>query len=180
MRLTISERDHNIAECGYLTFFVEEGTPHETTIAVLPVIYQLVLWPTLEVVLPGVPLFVAVSPGLVAVVGTLSVLIGLNAALIARHWHVEERTGMTESAAGTATVVGSCTCGCCGPLVAKVTILAAGPSIAAPLYWVLVDSASPLGSLFVIGSIALFTGSLVYSVEAAHHPDRSTAIVPAD
>ena len=169
-----------VSVSGYLTFFLEEGAPHETSIAVLSVIYQIVLWPTLEVALPHVPLFFAVSVGLVAVVGTLSVLVGLNAALIARHWRAEERTGLTESAAATGAVVGSCTCGCCGPLVAKVAILAAGPSIAAPLYWVFVDSASPLSSLFIVGSIVLFTGSIVYSVEAARHPDRSTSIAPAD
>jgi len=165
---------------GYLTFFVEEGAPHETTVVVLPVIYQLVLWPTLEVVLPHVPLFFAVSPGVVSVVGTISVLVGLNAALIARHWRVAERTGMTESAAGTGAIVGSCTCGCCGPLVAKVAILAAGPSIAAPLYWVFVDSASPLSPLLVVSSIVIFTASIVYSVEATRDPDRSSAVVPAD
>lgn len=169
-----------VSVSGYLTFFLEEGAPHETSVAVLPVIYQLVTWPTLEVVLPHVPLFFAMSPGLLVVVGTLSVLVGLNAALIARHWRVEERSGMAESAAGTATVVGSCTCGCCGPLVAKVAILAAGPSIAAPLYWVFVDSASPLSSLFVIGSVVLFTASIVYSVEATRDPDRSASVVPAD
>lgn len=164
---------------GYLSFFVEEGGPTETTIVVLPVHYQLVQWPTLEIVVPQLPLMVALSIGILTVVGLLSVLVGLNAALIARHWRVEERSGMTEGTAGTAAVVGSCTCGCCGPLVAKVAILAAGPSIAAPLYWIFVDTASPLSVLFIIASIGLFTGSLVYSVEAARHPDQSAAIVPA-
>ena len=165
---------------GYLTVFLEEGAPHETTVAVLPVIYQLVTWPTVEVVLPHVPLFVAASVGVVVVVGTLSVLVGLNAALVARSWRLEERTGMAGSTAGTGAVVGSCTCGCCGPLIAKVAVLAAGPSVAAPLYWVFVDSASPLGSLFVVASIVLFTGSLVYSVETARRPERSSEVVPAD
>ena len=79
-----------------------------------------------------------------------------------------------------AAVVGSCTCGCCGPLVAKIAVLAAGPSIAAPLDWVFVDSASPLSALFIVGSIVLFAGSLIYSVEAAQRPDQSTSIAPAD
>jgi hypothetical protein len=165
---------------GYISFFWEEGAPEETTVAVLPVVYQLVAWPTLEVALPAVPLFLAVSVGVVGVVGLLSVLVGLNAALVARQWRIEEQAGMAGSTAGTATIVGSCTCGCCGPLVAKIAVLAAGPSIAAPLYWVFVDSASPLGSLFVIGSIVLFTASLVYSVGATRDPGRSTAVVPAD
>ena len=169
-----------VSVSGYLSFFPEEGVPHETVIVVLPVIYQLVLWPTLEIALPHVPFFVALSPGLLIVVGLLSALVGLNAALIARHWRVKERAGMTEGTAGTAAVVSSCTCGCCGPLVAKVAVLAAGPSVAAPLYWVFVDSASPLSSLFIIASIVLFTGSLVYSVEAARQPGHSSSIVPAD
>lgn len=169
-----------ITVTGYLSFFPEEGTPHETTIVVLPVVYQLVLWPTLEIVLPHIPFFVAVSPGLVIVIGVLSGLIGLNAAVIARHWRVNERTGLTQGTAGSAAIVGTCTCGCCGPLVAKLAVLAAGPAIAAPLYWVFVDPASPLSVLFIVGSLLLFTGSLVYSVEAARSSDQSIAIASAD
>ncbi|WP_434529938.1 hypothetical protein ACODNH_00470 (plasmid) [Haloarcula sp. NS06] len=60
---------------------------------------------------------------------------------------------MTEGTAGSAAIVGTCTCGCCGPLVAKIAVLAAGPSIAAPLYWVFVDSASPLSAVFIVGSL---------------------------
>ena len=102
-----------VSVTGYLSFFPEEGLAHERIIAVLPAMYQLVLWPTLEIYLPHIPLFVAVSPGQFIVVGVLSTLIGLNAAFIARHWRVEERAGITESTAGTGEVVGSCTCGCC-------------------------------------------------------------------
>ena len=165
---------------GYLSFFPEEGFPHEVTVVVLPAIYQLVSWPTLEIAIPHIPFFVAVSPGQIIVVGMLSTLIGLNAALIARHWRVEERAGMTEGTAGSAAIVGTCTCGCCGPLVAKIAVLAAGPSLAAPLYWVFVDTASPLSALFIVGSLLLFTGSLIYSIESARQPDQSTPIVPAD
>jgi len=165
---------------GYLSFFPEEGTPHEVTIIILPVIYQLVTWPTLEIVLPHVPFFVAVSPGQLIVVGTLSALIGLNAATIARHWRLEERAGLTQGTAGSAAIVGACTCGCCGPLVAKIAVLAAGPSIAAPLYWLFVDSASPLSALFVAGSILLFTGTLLYSIESARQPGALQSMGTAD
>jgi hypothetical protein len=168
-----------MAVSGYISFFFEEGTPHETAVAILPVNYQLVTWPTLEVALPQIPLFFALSVGILTIVGSLSLLVGLNAALVARHWRVEERAGMTEGTAGTAALMGACTCGCCGPLVAKVAVLAAGPSIAAPLYWIFVDSASPLGSLFIIASIGLFTGSLVYSVGKAKDPGRSISVVPS-
>jgi len=165
---------------GYLSFFPEPGLPHEVTVAVLPAIYQLVSWPTLELSIPHVPFFLALSPGQIVIVGTISGLVGLNAAVIARHWRAQQRAGMTEGAAGGAAVVGACTCGCCGPLVAKVAVLAAGPSIAAPLYWVFVDSASPLSALFIAGTLVLFTGSLVYSVESARGPGGSSSIVPAD
>ena len=174
-----------VSVTGYLSLFPEEGFPKEVTVVVLPAIYQLVSWPTLEIAIPHlpfvhIPFFLAVSPGQVIIVGMLSALIGLNAALIARHWRVEERAGMTEGTAGSAAIVGTCTCGCCGPLVAKIAVLAAGPSIAAPLYWVFVDSASPLSAVFIVGSFVLFTGSLIYSVQAARQPGQSAAIIPAD
>lgn len=169
-----------VSVTGYLSFFPEEGFPHEVTIVVVPAIYQLVLWPTLEIAIPHIPFFLAVSPGQVILVGTLSTLVGLNAALIARHWRVEERAGLTEGTAGSAAIVGSCTCGCCGPLVAKIAVLAAGPALAAPLYWVFVDSASPLSSLFVVGSLLLFAGSLIYTVESTRQPERSIATASPD
>jgi hypothetical protein len=169
-----------ISVTGYLSFFPEEGFPHEMTVVVLPAIYQLVTWPTLEIAIPHIPFFLAVSPGQAIVVGMLSVLIGLNAAVIARQWRVEERAGLTQGTAGSAAIVGTCTCGCCGPLVAKIAVLAAGPALAAPLYWVFVDSASPLSALFIVSSLILFAGSLIYSVEAAQQPTQSASIVPAD
>jgi hypothetical protein len=174
-----------VSVTGYLSFFPDEGIPEEVTVVVLPTNYQLVSWPTLEIAIPNIPLlnipfFLALSPGQVIVIGMLSALIGLNAALIARHWRVEEQAGMTEGTAGSAAIVGSCTCGCCGPLVAKIAVLAVGPSIAAPLYWVFVDSASPLSAVFIVGALFLFTGSLLYSVESAGNPNQSTAVIPAD
>lgn len=175
-----------VSVTGYLSFVPDPGVynRNEQFIGILPDLYQLVKWPLLFIYLPDVPLvpifLLAISPGLLVVTGMLSALVGLNAAVIARQWRIEEQAGKTQSTAGTAGLVGCSTCGCCGPLVAKVAIVAAGPSIAAPLYWVFVDSASPLSAVFIIASIALFTGSLVYSINAARRPDRSTAIVPAD
>ena len=169
-----------LAITGYLSVFPEAGAPHEVTVVVLPVIYQLVTWPTLEIFIPHIPFFLAVSPGHLIVVGTLSALVGLNAAIIARHWRVKERAGLAQGTVGSAAIVGTCTCGCCGPLVAKVAVLAAGPSLAAPLYWVFVDSASPLSALFIVGSIALFTGSLIYSIESASQSRLSTEFTSAD
>lgn len=153
-----------MATSGYISVFWQEGGPEETTVAVLPAVYQLVSWPTLEVALPQIPLFFAMSPGVAVIVGLLSGLIGLNAALIAQRWLADQRAGATQSSVGTATIVGACTCGCCGPLVSQVAILAAGPTVAAPLYWLFVDSASPFSTLFVILAVVVFVGTLLYTI----------------
>ncbi len=154
---------------GYLTFFPSEGSPHHTIVAIETVQYQLVRWPTLEVFLPQIPFFVAASIGSVVLVGSLSTLVGLNAALIAYQWRSEDVAiaGTTEGTAGTSAIVGSCACGCCGPIVAQIVVLVAGPSIAAPLYWVFVDTKSPFTMLFLVASIGLFTGGLVYATKQA-------------
>lgn len=165
---------------GYLSVFPDEAAPTETVFVVLPAVYQLVSWPTLELFLPQVPLFVAISPGLVILNGLIGVLVGLNAAIIARQWRVNKRAGATEGTVGTAAIVGSCTCGCCGPFVAQFAAVAAGSSVAAPLYWLFIDSASPLVVVFIVGSIVLFTGTLVYSAQTADEDIRSPQAVPAD
>lgn len=154
-----------LTSSGYLSFFWEEGLPRERVVTVLPVNYQLVQWDTLEIVLPQFPLTVALSIGVVTIVGLLSVLIGVNALLIAWQWRLEEKAGMMQGTAGTGSVIGACTCGCCGPLVAKIAVLAAGPSVAAPLYWVFVDSSSPLSVLFIVATVVIFTATLIYSTE---------------
>lgn len=165
---------------GYLSVFPDEATPMEPVAAVFPAVYQLVSWPTLEMFFPQIPLFVALSVGLVVLNGTIGVLVGLNAALIARYWRVQARSGTTEGTVGAAAIMGSCTCGCCGPLVAKFAIVAAGPTVAAPLYWLFVDSASPLAVAFIIGSIALFTGTLVYAAQTTTQDAHPVCAVPAD
>jgi hypothetical protein len=165
---------------GYVSFFWEDGGVTETTVVVLPVVYQLVQWPTLEIALPQIPMFIAISPGVVILNGVIGVLVGLNAALIARRWRVNESAGTTEGTAGTAAIVGSCTCGCCGPLVANIATVAVSSTIAAPLYWLFVDSDSPLGVIFVVGAIVLFTGTLVYSARTATRESSSVCAVPAD
>jgi hypothetical protein len=165
---------------GYLSFFWEAGVPRERIIVVLPVEYQLVQWPTLEVVLPSIPLVVALSGGIVAVVGLLSVLVGLNAAVFARQWQLGEGAGVVQSTAGSGGVLGICTCGCCGPLVAKISLLAAGPAISAPLYWVFVDTSSPLSTLFIVASVILFTGTLVYTADSTQQATAGASIQPAD
>jgi heme/copper-type cytochrome/quinol oxidase subunit 4 len=158
---------------GYLSFFWEEGFPEKTTAVVVPAVYELVMWPTLEVAIPRIPLFFAISPGSIIAMGLLGGLVGLNAAVIARYWRADQRAGTTQTTAGTATLVGACTCGCCGPLVSQFALYAASPSIAAPLYWIFIDSSSPLTSLFIIASVLLFTATLIKSTRSIPESTQS-------
>jgi MFS family permease len=167
-----------LAMTGYLSFFPKTEVPNETAIVVLPVLYQLVVWPTLELAFPSVPFFLALSLGQIVIIGTLSALVGINSAVIARYWRLNDSAGGTQGTVGAATLIGTCTCGCCGPLVAKITVLAAGPTIAAPLYWIFVDSASPLSAVFIVATLTIFTTSLIYSVRrgsTAENGSTSTA-----
>jgi len=156
-----------VSMTGYLTFFPEEGAPGELTVAVLPAVYQIVSWPTLEIYVPDIPFFVAASPGQIVLVGTISVLVGLNAAVVGYSWRVGESAGLVQGTGGSATVFGACTCGCCGPFAAKVAVVALGSGVAAPLYWLFVDSASPFTTLLTVGAIGVFTFGLVYSARSA-------------
>lgn len=153
---------------GFFSFFPETGEriPDTLTITVLPALFPLVTWPTVELWAPSVPFAGMLSVGVVLVVGLISGLVGLNAAIAARMWIAEESVEFNQSASGAAAFVGSNACSCCGPMVAKFVILAMGPSAAAPLYWLFVDLASPAGSLFLVSSIALLVMSLLSAVNA--------------
>lgn len=45
---------------------------------------------------------------------------------------------------------------------------------------VFVDSASPMIAMFIVGSLARFTGSLIHSIQSARGAGRSVSVVPAD
>lgn len=151
---------------GFLSFFPEEGVnaPETATVAVLPTLFPLVTWPTVEWFFPSIPFVGMLSIGVFVVLGLLGGLIGLNAAMVARLWTSEGRTELTESTVGTAAFVGANACSCCGPIVGQLIILVAGSSAAAPVYWLFVDLASPAGTLFLVVSIALLTASLLHTV----------------
>lgn len=98
-------------------------------------------------------------------VGIVSLLVGLNALLIGVQWRSQGiASGATvQGTAGPTVVIGVYACGCCGPLVAKVTTLAAGPR--SP-YWLFVDPSSRFASVFLIGGTVLFTNSFVYATNS--------------
>ncbi|WP_283404185.1 hypothetical protein [Halorubrum sp. DM2] len=156
-----------VSASNYLSFFPDEDVPPETVVDILSVVYPR------DVANAG-----SVPPGRPRVRGHV------DRRRYPRRYR--ESTGRVERAAdripvaklgrrggsdgsgnaGPTAVIGACACGCCGPLVAKVAILAAGPSVAAPLYWLFVDPSSPFASAFLVGGIILFTGSLVYATNA--------------
>ena len=153
---------------GFFSFVPEEGlnAPQTATITTLPTLFPLVTWPTLEWFFPTIPFVGMISIGVLIIIGMLGGLIGLNAAIAARLWTAGGQTEVTESTVGTAAFVGANACSCCGPIIGQFVILIAGSSAAAPIYWLFVDLASPAGTLFLVTSIALLTGSLLHAVKS--------------
>ena len=152
---------------GFLSFFPEEGVnaPETATVTVLPTLFPLVTWPTLEWFFPTIPFVGMISVGVFVIISLLGGLIGLNAAMAARLWTAGEEMDLTNSTVGTVAFVGANACSCCGPIIGQFIILIAGSSAAAPIYWLFVDLASPAGTLFLVTSIALLTASLLHAAK---------------
>ncbi|UPV98853.1 hypothetical protein M0R88_09945 [Halorussus gelatinilyticus] len=152
---------------GMLTFVPEPGGNvdlSESFVTTARVANPLVYWPGLEFhlhdFLGTTPLSGVLSVGMVGMVGLVAVLVGLNAALLGYQWRANDATGSAEVTTGTAAVAAPNACCCCGPVVAELAVVSVGPAAAAPLYWLFVDLASPLGALFFVASVALLTGNL--------------------
>ena len=153
---------------GMFTIIPDEGTGvslAERIVATLPVASPLVTWPAIEFWLPSLPLGGMFSVGMVLLLGVFGGLIGLNAALVAHRW--QGREGASRSGSGSGTTAGTVgvaapqACCCCGPLLSQVAIVALGPSAAAPIYLLFADPSSSIGSLFLVASVAILTGTLV-------------------
>jgi hypothetical protein len=126
-----------------------------------PVLGPLVLWPALEVWAPSVPFSGMLSVGTVILVGTLGVLVGLNAALVASRWLGAAGSETSGSTAGVVGIAAPQACCCCGPLLSQVGVVVLGPSLGAPIYLLFADPSSSIGSLFFVASVAILTGILV-------------------
>lgn len=153
---------------GMLTFVPETGSGvpwSDGFVTTLPVANPLVYWPAVEFFFPSVPLSGVVSVGMTLLVGLMAVLIGLNGMVIAARVRRGGGSEAVEGAAGSAAIAAPNACCCCGPVVSEVAVVALGPSAATPLYWLFVDVASPVGSLFFVASVAVLTGNLVRSAD---------------
>ncbi|WP_276300115.1 hypothetical protein [Halorussus lipolyticus] len=155
---------------GMLTFVPEPGRGVElesSFVTTSQVTNPLVYWPAVEFhfhdFLGTAPLSGVVSVGMGLLVGLVAVLVGLNAALLASQWRANSSGGGAEATAGSAAVAAPNACCCCGPVLAEMAVVSVGPAAAAPLYWLFVDLASPLGALFFVVSVGLLAGNLVRS-----------------
>lgn len=149
---------------GMLTVIPDEGvglSHTASTTAVVPVEGPLVYWSAFEFWYPSVPLGGYISLGMAVIIGVLTTLVGVNAALVAYQWRCQSGADAAEGVAGSAALAAPNACCCCGPALAQVAVVALGPTTAAPFYWLFVDIASPVGSLFFVASVALLTGNVV-------------------
>jgi hypothetical protein len=165
---------------GMLTIIPDEGTGislAERIVATLPVASPLVTWPAIEFWLPSLPLGGMFSVGMVLLLGVFGALIGLNAALVAYQWQGTEGTSPSGSGttAGTVGIAAPQACCCCGPVLSQIAIVALGPSAAAPIYLLFADPSSSIGSLFLVASVAILTGTLVRAGRSA--PSRESRSV---
>lgn len=115
----------------------------------------LVIWPAIEFYIPSIPLVGAISIGTALVVGVLTTLIGVNTVLGVKLWRMDVGV-RPKPVGGAVATTGATACCCCAPAFYGVTSALLGAS-ASPLYWSLIDPASPAGSLFFAGAVALLT-----------------------
>ncbi|WP_458206086.1 hypothetical protein [Haladaptatus sp. NG-SE-30] len=149
---------------GMLTFVPEHGVgvPEGAFVTTIPVANPLVYWTAVEFSIPQIPLAGVFSLGMLIQIGVVAVLVGLNGTVIAYQWQGGTRTGTSEVTSGTAAVAAPNACCCCGPIISELAVVSVGPSAAAPLYWLFIDLASPVGALFFVTSIVLLAGNLVW------------------
>lgn len=154
---------------GMLTVVPDEGVGLSWThniVATTNITGPLVLWPALEFWFPHIPFGGAVSVGMTVMIVVLSSLVGLNAGFAAYQWGINTSVDSSQTVSGAVALTGPNACCCCGPVLSQFAVVLLGPSAAAPLYWVFVDIASPVGGFFFVASIALLTGSLVYAARS--------------
>ncbi|GGM74951.1 hypothetical protein GCM10009017_26150 [Halarchaeum rubridurum] len=132
----------------------------QSFVHVLPVKDPLVYWPAVEFWFPPLPLGGYLSVGMLTLVLIISLLVGLNGAIVAYQWRCQSTVGF-DGATGAAAIAAPNACCCCGPVLSQLAVVALGPSAAMPFYWLFIDTASPLGVLFFTGSIVLLLGNLV-------------------
>ena len=129
-------------------------------IGTLPILNPLVTWPAVEFWFPGIPLGGYLSVGMVLLIGLVVGLLTVNGAFVAYQWQCRGKTGMS-GATGAAALAAPNACCCCGPVISQIAVVALGPTAAMPIYWLFIDTGSPLGLLFFSLSIVLLLSNVV-------------------
>ena len=130
--------------------------------AVTPLSGPVIEWPAVVFWSPHLELTGFVSVGMVVLVGTLSVLLGLLGALTSAAWlSAHGRDGLSGTLGGLGALAGPNACCCCGPIIPQIAVLLLGPSAASPTFWLFVQPTSPIGTSFLAASLLLMTGSLL-------------------
>lgn len=162
---------------GTLTLVPETtGVPDEPFLVSIGVADPLVLWPALELYLPSIPLFAMISVGTILLFGTLSTLLGINVALVARELRDQEGSLSPGFLLGTVSTTGATACGCCAPAMYGVLSATLGAS-ATPIYWSFMDTSSPLSATFLAASVLLLVGSVVRSAATTEQRPPTPAAV---
>ncbi|WP_158059225.1 hypothetical protein [Halorussus halophilus] len=152
-----------LVSSGLLSFAPEtSGLPDESVVVFTAFANPLVMWPAVEVFVPAVPVFAAISLGTALVAGLLASLVGVNAVLGVASSTAQSDTQQSNSwgITGALATSGATACCCCAPAAYGIASAALGASTV-PLYWAFVDPASPVGSVFLMGAVGLLTANAV-------------------
>lgn len=161
---------------GLFSVTPDTGTNMPTTAFVTSAQFSdpLVMWPAVEFYLPSIPLAGALSVGTALLIAVLAGLIGVNTVLATEIWIRDLQVNHSGGVVGAVATTGATACCCCGPAVYAIASAVLGVS-ASPLYWAFVAPSSPIGALFLVGALALLTGSAIQladSIAAAGVCDR--------
>jgi hypothetical protein len=157
-----------------LSFVPDEGVGALSTFSIdtAPIAEPLVLWPSVTYFVPQIPVTGMISVGTGLIVFIFALLVGVNAAAAAYQFLNQIETESTQSSIGAMALAGPNVCVCCGPLMAELVVVLVGPSLAMPIYWLFLDPSSPVGSIFLAGSVVLLTASYLYSVRNLRTADQ--------
>jgi hypothetical protein len=145
----------------------------------------LAAWPTLEVWLPSLRLFGALSAGMVSVLVTVAALMGLawSAGIYAVNRQRTRRHATTTGVArltglGAVGTAGLNVCCCCAPAMYPVLALLVGPATGASVSAWFLGSSSPLYDVGLVAMITLTTASLASLLRRAESATSAGAITP--
>lgn len=145
---------------GQFTLNPEPVAATDPFVVVTGLASPLVIWPAVEVYLPSVPFFGALSVGTAITFALLAGIVGTNAVLATTMWRSDASVDSAPGVIGGIATTGATACCCCAPAIYGVVGALLGVS-ASPLYWVFLDPASPLGAMFFMGAIVFMTWSAV-------------------